>query len=210
MIVDGAKSLDTAVTQTFGRAALLQRCQVHKGRNILEHLPEASAAVGEGGPQERQPDTDPRQDSQSSAAEPSDRARTLTTRVRPRACGKGSTRRFPCYGLGLSERFQRTLATTNAIECLCLPNAPRAAPCETLARRDDGAALGGRRGARSYAKGFQRVQGFHGMSATDRCPPSTRRAVRTRGVVRDGCVVVNQAAAEFQQRTGHPPPMSGC
>ena len=29
------------------------------------------------------------------------------------------------------------------------PNAPRAAPCETLARRDDGAALGGRRGARS-------------------------------------------------------------
>ena len=37
-----------------------------------------------------------------------------------------------------------------------------------------------------------------------RCPPGTRRAVRTRGVVRDGCVVVNQAAAEFQQRTGHP------
>ena len=33
---------------------------------------------------------------------------------------------------------------------------------------------------------------------------ATRRAVRTRGVVRDGCVVVNQAAAEFQQRTGHP------
>ena len=26
------------VTQTFGRAALVQRCQVHKGRNILEHL----------------------------------------------------------------------------------------------------------------------------------------------------------------------------
>ena len=37
-----------------------------------------------------------------------------------------------------------------------------------------------------------------------RCPPGTRRAVRTRGVVRDGCVVVNQAAAEFQQLTGHP------
>ena len=39
VIVDGAKALDTAVTQTFGRAALVQRCQVHKGRNILEHLP---------------------------------------------------------------------------------------------------------------------------------------------------------------------------
>ena len=39
VIVDGAKALDTAVTQTFGRAALVQRCQVHKGRNILEHSP---------------------------------------------------------------------------------------------------------------------------------------------------------------------------
>ena len=38
VIVDGAKALDTAVTQTFGRVALVQRCQVHKGRNILEHL----------------------------------------------------------------------------------------------------------------------------------------------------------------------------
>lgn len=41
VIVDGAKALDTAVTQTFGRAAVAQRCQVHKARNILEHLPEA-------------------------------------------------------------------------------------------------------------------------------------------------------------------------
>ena len=29
------------MTQTFGRAALVKRCQVHKGRNILEYLPEA-------------------------------------------------------------------------------------------------------------------------------------------------------------------------
>ena len=43
-----------------------------------------------------------------------------------------------------------------------------------------------------------------GIRECGRCPPGTRRAVRTRGVVRDGCVVVNQAAAEFQQRTGHP------
>ena len=39
MIVDGAKALATAVAQTFGRAAVVQRCQVHKCRNILEHLP---------------------------------------------------------------------------------------------------------------------------------------------------------------------------
>ena len=36
VILDGAKALDTAVTQMFGRAAVVQRCQVHKGRNILD------------------------------------------------------------------------------------------------------------------------------------------------------------------------------
>ena len=41
VIIDGAQALATAVTQMFGRAAVVQRCQVHKGRNILEHLPEA-------------------------------------------------------------------------------------------------------------------------------------------------------------------------
>ena len=81
---------------------------------------------------------------------------------------------------------------------------PRAAPCETLARRDDGAALGGRRGARS-GDGVPPGARMSRYARAGRCPPGTRRAVRTRGVVRDGCVVVNQAAAEFQQRTGHPP-----
>ena len=84
------------------------------------------------------------------------------------------------------------------------PNAPCAAPCETLARRDDGAALGGRRGARSGEGGPPGAR-MSRYARAGRCPPGTRRAVRTRGVVRDGCVVVNQAAAEFQQRTGHPP-----
>ena len=52
VIVEGAKALGLAVTQTFGRAAVVQRCQVHKCRNILEHLPEAQA-VGEGDPHAR-------------------------------------------------------------------------------------------------------------------------------------------------------------
>ena len=34
-ILDGAKALSKAIRRTFGRAALIQRCQVHKGRNIV-------------------------------------------------------------------------------------------------------------------------------------------------------------------------------
>ena len=44
VILDGSKALHKAVTQTFGAAALLHRCQVHKLRNILEHLPEGQRA----------------------------------------------------------------------------------------------------------------------------------------------------------------------
>ena len=40
VILDGSKALHKAVTQTFGSAALMHRCQVRKLSNILEHLPE--------------------------------------------------------------------------------------------------------------------------------------------------------------------------
>jgi transposase-like protein len=35
IILDGSKALHKAVTQTFGSAALIHRCHVHKLRNIL-------------------------------------------------------------------------------------------------------------------------------------------------------------------------------
>jgi putative transposase len=38
-IIDGAKALSKAIRQTFGRHTPIQRCQVHKARNILERLP---------------------------------------------------------------------------------------------------------------------------------------------------------------------------
>ncbi len=39
-VVDGAKALSKAIRNTFGIAAAIQRCQVHKGRNIVERLPD--------------------------------------------------------------------------------------------------------------------------------------------------------------------------
>ena len=40
VLLDGSKALRKAVRETFGQAALVQRCQIHKLRNILDHLPE--------------------------------------------------------------------------------------------------------------------------------------------------------------------------
>ena len=39
-VVDGAKALQTAIRKIFGPLGVMQRCQIHKRRNILGHLPE--------------------------------------------------------------------------------------------------------------------------------------------------------------------------
>jgi transposase-like protein len=38
-VVDGSKALSKAIRATFGRHTPIQRCQVHKARNIVERLP---------------------------------------------------------------------------------------------------------------------------------------------------------------------------
>jgi transposase-like protein len=41
VVIDGAKALSAAVTAVFGATAAIQRCTVHKRRNVAEHLPES-------------------------------------------------------------------------------------------------------------------------------------------------------------------------
>ena len=38
-IIDGAKALSKAIRRTFGKDTPIQRCQLHKARNITERLP---------------------------------------------------------------------------------------------------------------------------------------------------------------------------
>lgn len=46
-IIDGGKALRRAITEVFAASALVQRCQEHKRRNVLDHLPEhLHASVG--------------------------------------------------------------------------------------------------------------------------------------------------------------------
>ena len=201
VIVDGAKALDTAVTQTFGRAALVQRCQVHKGRNILEHLPEAQR------PWVKAVLTRAYTNSHVKTAKRllQDLARRLDTDYPSAATSvrEGLDETLTVLGLGLSERLQRSLATTNAIESLL----SRTRHVQRPVKRWRGGTMVLRWVAAGVLEASEGVPSGARMSRyarAGRCSPGTRRAVRTRGVVRDGCVVVNQAAAEFQQRTGHP------
>jgi len=40
VVIDGAKALRKAVQMVFGDSALVQRCRIHKQRNVLDQLPE--------------------------------------------------------------------------------------------------------------------------------------------------------------------------
>ena len=43
-IIDGSKALSKALRRTFGRDAAIQRCQIHKARNITDRLPKSMHA----------------------------------------------------------------------------------------------------------------------------------------------------------------------
>jgi transposase-like protein len=116
VILDGSKALHKAVTQTFGSAALIHRCQVHKLRNILEHLPESQrpwvrAIVARA---YKQVDvTTARRLLQDLARRLEDRYPSAAASVR-----EGLDETLTILTLGLSDRLRQSLATTNAIESL--------------------------------------------------------------------------------------------
>ena len=116
VILDGALALHKAVRAVFGEAALIQRCQVHKLRNILDHLPErqrpwVQAIV--------------RRAYQARDVKTATRLLTdLATRLEddyPSAAGsvrEGLDETLTVLTLHLSTRLQRSLATTNVAESL--------------------------------------------------------------------------------------------
>ena len=115
-IVDGAKALSRAVRDTFGRLALIQRCQVHKGRNIVERLdPSLHAGVKKV----------LRQAWDSPTAEQAERVlKNLARRLDHDAPGvsasilEGLDEMLTVIRLGLPDPLRRALGCTNAIESL--------------------------------------------------------------------------------------------
>jgi transposase-like protein len=44
-VIDGSKALRKAIRERFGKRGVVQRCQVHKRRNVLAHLPKSMHAA---------------------------------------------------------------------------------------------------------------------------------------------------------------------
>jgi putative transposase len=113
-IIDGAKALMKAIRQTFGRHTPIQRCQVHKARNILERLPKQLHATVR---------TALRQAWELDDADQAERLiRNLARRLEQQAPGvaasilEGLDEILTVIRLGLPAELRRSLACTNIIE----------------------------------------------------------------------------------------------
>jgi transposase-like protein len=113
-VLDGAKALHGAVKRVFGKRAVIQRCQVHKARNVKAHLPEKhhsqlsaqlAAAYNE--------------TSHERALEMLKTTAAWLERISPTAAAslrEGMEETLTVVKLGVPELLRRTLATTNPVE----------------------------------------------------------------------------------------------
>jgi putative transposase len=116
VILDGSKALRSAVDHTFGRAACVQRCQVHKTRNILDYLPDGQRPWVHAILRRAYAHDDPakaRRLLEDLARRLDDEFPSAAESVR-----EGLDETLTVLRLALSERLRRSLATTNPIESL--------------------------------------------------------------------------------------------
>jgi transposase-like protein len=116
VILDGSKALHKAVRAMFGEAALVQRCQIHKLRNVLDHLPERQRPWVKAILQRAY-----RQDDIATAKRLlQDLARRLDGGYPSAAesVREGLEDTLTIIGLRLSPALRRSLSTTNAAESL--------------------------------------------------------------------------------------------
>lgn len=116
VILDGSKALRMAVDAVFGRAAWVQRCQVHKTRNVLEHLPDRERPWVRAQLRRAYHHEDP----VPARRLLEDLARRLDTSHPGAAASvrEGLEETLTVVALGVSDRLRRSLATTNPIESL--------------------------------------------------------------------------------------------
>ena len=116
VLLDGSHALRKAVRDTFGDVALVQRCQVHKLRNVLDHLPDRQRAWAKAILQRAYRSAD----IASARRLLLDLARRLETDHPSAAASvrEGLDETLTVLGLGLPETLRRSLVTTNAAESL--------------------------------------------------------------------------------------------
>jgi len=162
VVIDGAKALRAAVKKVFGDLALVQRCVLHKRRNVADHLPKEVApwvdrklatAFQHDNPEQG------RRDVLTLASHLEDRWPDAAGSLR-----EGLDEMFTVRRLGIDGRLARTLTCTNCIESMI---SIARDTCRHVKRWRDGKMV--RRwvaaGMLSAERSFRRIKGCNQMPA---------------------------------------------
>jgi putative transposase len=164
-VIDGAKALRAAIERVFGERAQVQRCQIHKRRNVKEHLPKSA-----------QGDTDRRirnayamTDYTAAKAELEKIFRQLE-RINPsaaRSLEEGLEETLTVHRLGVGTLLRRTLASSNPIES-CLSTVERVARNVKRWRAGDHALRWTATGLLEAERTFRKVKGYRELEILQR------------------------------------------
>jgi putative transposase len=116
VVIDGAKALAKAVRKVFGADALVQRCTLHKRRNVADHLPQDQ----QGWVDRTLAAAFANRDADAGLRAAQQLARRLES-AHPGAAGslrEGLEEMFTVRRLGVSDRLATTLTSTNPIESM--------------------------------------------------------------------------------------------
>jgi transposase-like protein len=164
-VIDGAKALRAAVERVFGERAEVQRCQIHKRRNVKEHLPKSA-----------QGDTDRRirnayaMTGYAEAKAELEKIFRQLERINPsaaRSLEEGLEETLTVHRLGVGTLLRRTLASTNPIES-CLSTVERVAHNVKRWRAGDHALRWTATGLLEAEKKFRRVKGYRELEILQR------------------------------------------
>ena len=170
VVIDGAKALSAAVREVFGDKALIQRCTLHKRRNIADHLPDKEKAWVDAKLVKafNHPDPDAGLRNAKSLA-------TQLQKSHPRAAAslrEGLEEMFTVNRLGLDGRLARTLTTSNPIESMI---SIAKATNRNVTRWRDGQMVLRYRGRHAQRRTLLPPhQGLQADAPARRCPQTTR------------------------------------
>jgi putative transposase len=116
VVCDGAKALSAAVREVFGGKALIQRCTLHKRRNVADHLPDKQKAWVDAKLVKAFGHPDPEQGLRN--------AKSLAAQLDKSHPGAAASLRegledmFTVARLGIDGRLAKTLTTSNPVESM--------------------------------------------------------------------------------------------
>ena len=175
-VIDGAKALRAAIERVFGARAEVQRCQLHKRRNVAEYLPKNAQ-----GDYDRRIRNAYAMTGYAEAKAELEKIFRQLERVNPsaaRSLEEGMEETLTVHRLGVGELLRRSLATTNPIES-CLSTVERVARNVKRWHGGDQPLRWTATGLLEAERKFRRVKGFRELGALQhKLNPSLTQQVR--------------------------------